>query len=231
MATNIKPIKLYDAPGGPNPPKVEMILNELGVPYETITVLFQDLKKPEYEAINPNGRVPSIVDPNNNNLTLWESGAIVEYLIDRYDNQRLLSFPPGTPEDYHTKQWLYYQVSGQGPYYGQGVWFKRYHPEKVPSAVERYVNEAKRVTAVLDKWLAKQKEEHGTGNNGPWLVGDKVTYADISFVPWQRVAKFFKEDGYNMEEYPHVQEWFDKLASRPPIKKVIDAVIAKEQRH
>src|SRR4051812_39387587 len=98
---NIKPIKLY-GDGGPNPPKVQILLEELGLPHEVISVPWADIKKPEYTAINPNGRIPSIQDPNTG-ITLWESGAIIEYLIDKYDTDHKLSFEPGTNEAYHTK--------------------------------------------------------------------------------------------------------------------------------
>lgn len=110
----IKPITIYGQ-GGPNPPKVAMVAEELGLPYTIIATPFSDVKKPEYLAINPNGRLPSIHDPNTN-LTLWESGAIIEYFIETYDKEHKLSFTPGTPEYFHAKQWLYFQVSGQGPY-------------------------------------------------------------------------------------------------------------------
>ncbi|KAJ2988560.1 hypothetical protein NUW58_g3907 [Xylaria curta] len=126
MTSSLKPIKAYGK-GGPNPPKVIMILEELGLPYEIVSVQFADVKKPEYTAINPNGRLPAIHDPNTG-LTLWESGAIVEYLVETYDKENKISFPKGSNESYLTKQWLYYQTTGQGPYFGQAVWFTRYHP-------------------------------------------------------------------------------------------------------
>ncbi|KAH8692256.1 glutathione S-transferase [Talaromyces proteolyticus] len=221
MSQNIKPIKVYGQGPSPNPLKLHIILKELGIPYEITLVPFTDVKKPEYLAINPNGRLPSIYDPNTN-ITLWESGAIVEYIIERYDTEHLLSFPAGTPEAYYTKQWLYFQTSGQGPYYGQMSWFIKFHPEKVPSAVDRYTNEVNRITGVLDKWLSKQKEEHGTSNNGPWLVGGKPTYADFAFVPWQRMAAMFADpEKYNQESYTYVSEWLGKMLSR---KSVIDAI-------
>ncbi|GAP92818.2 putative glutathione S-transferase [Rosellinia necatrix] len=119
MAPSLKPIKAYGK-GGPNPPKVIMILEELGLPYEIEDVQFADVKKPEYLAVNPNGRLPAIYDPNTD-LTLWESGAIVEYLVETYDKDNKISFPRGSNESYLTKQWLYYQTTGQGPYYGQAV--------------------------------------------------------------------------------------------------------------
>ena len=218
MSSQIKPIKVWGQ-GGPNPPKVAIILAELGLPHEIVPIQFSEVKKPEYLAINPNGRIPSIHDPNTG-LTLWETGAIIEYLMERYDTEHRLSFAPGTPDSYHAKQWLYFQVSGQGPYYGQAVWFKKYHPEQLPSAVERYVKEINRVTGVLDKYLAQQKEEHG-GSDGPWLVGNKMSFADLAFVPWQGVlGRLFEKDEYDDEKYPHVKEWIGKMMSREKVKAV-----------
>jgi glutathione S-transferase len=219
MSPQIKPIKVWGQ-GGPNPPKVAFILEELDLPYEIIATPLSDIKKPEYLAINPNGRLPSIHDPNTN-LTLWESGAIVEYLIEVYDTKHQFSFAPGTPESYHAKQWLFFQVSGQGPYFGQLGWFLKFHAEQLPSAIERYVNEVNRVVGVLEGWLAKQKQEYGDsdGSDGPWLVGNKYSYADIAFIQWQRViAMVTAKDQYNLDNFPHVKEWLGKMTSREAIK-------------
>jgi glutathione S-transferase len=223
MSAQIKPIKVWGE-GGPNPPKVTIILGELGLPSEIIPVPFSDVKKPEYLAINPNGRLPSIHDPNTG-ITLWESGAIVEYLIERYDKDHKLSFALGTPEYYHAKQWLFFQVSGQGPYYGQASWFKKFHPEHIPSALDRYVKELHRVTNVLEGWLARQKEEHGSsvGFDGPWLVGNKLSYADIAFILWQKIiAVVLDKDEYNEEDFPHVNEWLGRLTSRETVKSALE---------
>lgn len=221
MSSQIKPIKVWGQ-NGPNPPKVGIILEELGLPYEVNPIPLSDVKKPEYLAINPNGRVPAIHDPNTD-ITLWESGAIIEYLIERYDTTHRLSFAPGTPESYHAKQWLYFQVSGQGPYYGQLAWFKRYHPEQVPSAIDRYAKEVNRVSGVLDGFLAQQKEKHGRGD-GPWLVGNKLSYADIAFIPYQRILSMLLEkDVYDADNYPHVKEWLGKMTSRETVKKVFES--------
>ena len=111
MGSTLKPIKLYGA-SGPNPPRVQIILEELGLPHNIVDINITEVKKPEYLAINPNGRLPAIHDPNTN-ITLWESGAILEYLVERYDTEHLISFPQGSPESYHTKQWAFYQTSGQ----------------------------------------------------------------------------------------------------------------------
>jgi glutathione S-transferase len=222
-SSTLKPIKAYGK-AGPNPPKVLMILEELNLAHEIEDVPFSDVKKPEYLAINPNGRLPAIHDPNTN-LTLWESGAIVEYLIERYDTERKVSFAPGSNEAYHAKQWLYFQVTGQGPYYGQAYWFRNYHGEKIQSAIDRYTNEVKRVTAVLEGQLAREKELHSgdAGFDGPWLVGNKLSYADIAFVPWQAsIVKTFTASGdYDEAEFPLVTEWLAKLSARESVKKAM----------
>jgi len=118
MANPLKPITLYGSIHGPNPPKVAMILHELSIPFEVNPIPVSEIKLPPYLAINPNGRLPSIYDPNKD-LTLWESGAIIEYLISEYDREGKITYPSGSNEDYLCKQWLYFQASGQGPYYGQ----------------------------------------------------------------------------------------------------------------
>ena len=217
-SSQLKPIKVWGK-GGPNPPKVAMILGELGLPYEAVSISLADIKKPPYLAINPNGRLPSIYDPNTD-LTLWESGAIVEYLIERYDTTHKLSFAPGTADAYHAKQWLFFQVSGQGPYYGQASWFEMFHPEKLPSALERYLNEVHRITGVLEKHLASVQID--ADSDGPWLVGNKMSYADIAFISWQiTVTKVHRIDQYNPDDFPHVKKWLDKMTSRPTIKGVM----------
>lgn len=221
MSSDIKPIKVWGQ-GGPNPPKVAMILEELGLPHEIVPTQLSEVKEPEYLAINPNGRLPAIHDPNTD-ITLWESGAILEYLIERYDTKQRLSFAPGTAESYHAKQWLFFQVSGQGPYYGQAAWFKKFHHEKLPSALDRYTKEVNRVSGVLEGWLAQQKKKHA-GTDGPWLVGDKFSYADLAFVSWQRViGMILAKDEYDEDDFPHVKEWISKIASREKVKNVLES--------
>ena len=105
--SSFQPIKIYGK-GGPNPPKIAMLVRELSLPHEIIPQSFPSLKEPEYLAINPNGRMPAIHDPNTG-LTIWESGAIIEYLIEKYDTERKMSFAPGTDEYWHAKQWLFFQ--------------------------------------------------------------------------------------------------------------------------
>jgi len=218
MSSQIKPIKVWGK-AGPNPPKVAIVLEELGVPYEIDAIAISDVKNPDYVAINPNGRVPAIYDPNTD-LTLWESGAIVEYLIERYDTTHKLSFAPGTAESYLAKQWLFFQTTGQGPYYGQAIWFTKYHAEQLPTAIERYIKEINRVTGVLEGHLARQKVN--ADSDGPWLVGNKFSYADLAFIPWQVIAtKAFGGDKFNADSFPHVKQWLDKMTSRESVKAVM----------
>jgi glutathione S-transferase len=105
-----------------------------------------------------------------------ESNAILQYIVDKYDKERKISTADGD-DKFVELQWLYFQASGQGPYFGQAGWFSYYHPEKVPSAVERYKKEIIRVLGVLESVLSKQE----------WLVGGKLTIADISFIPYVQV--------------------------------------------
>ncbi|KAF2873125.1 glutathione S-transferas-like protein [Massariosphaeria phaeospora] len=223
MASEIKPIKIWGV-GGPNPPKVAMIVKELGIPHEIVPISFPDLKKPEYLAINPNGRMPAIQDPNSG-LTLWESGAIIEYLVERYDKDHKLSFPAGTNEAYLAKQWLFFQASGQGPYYGQAAWFIKLHPEKLPSAIERYTKEIERITAVLEGHLAQEKEKSGAGSSGPWLVGGRISYADVAFLSWQVIIQSVVKEGFDQSKFPLVDEWVKKMQKREVIEEVMDAAM------
>lgn len=161
-------------------------------------------------SINKSCRVPAIHDPNTD-ITLWESGAIINYLIETYDKDNKFQ-PTGTKEKFEAQQWLFFQVSGQGPYFGQWTWFSFFHPEKIPSAIERYANEIKRVTKVLDTALEGKE----------YLVENKLTYADLSFVSWYQVAT--KYPGLGLEDFkstcPNFVNWMGKMFERPAIKKV-----------
>ena len=230
--STLKPIIVYGQ-GGPNPPKVAMILAEIGLPHTIEAIQFDKVKDPYYTAINPNGRLPSIHDPNASPpLTLWESGAIVEYLIETYDTDHKISFPKGTNEAYLAKQWSYFQASGQGPYYGQFIWFKKFAPEDVPLAKTRYSNEIARVTGVLEKWLTKQTEEYGDDetkkSKGPWLVGNKCSYADIVFFMWQFMASIMlSADEFDSEKFPAVKDWLARLKELKVVKEAAEATEAQ----
>ncbi|GIJ92508.1 glutathione S-transferase, nitrogen catabolite repression regulator [Aspergillus pseudoviridinutans] len=205
------PISLWSHSIGANSWKVAMILEELNIPYTHKFIDFPEMKQEPYVSINPNGRVPAIED-SNTGITLWESGAIIEYLVATYDKQNTISFTAGSKEDYQTKQWLYFQVSGQGPYFGQAAWFLRYHSENVPSAIERYINEIKRVLRVLD----------GALKNKDYLVGDQYTYADAVFVPWFTIMTSFTDEMNLDGKFPSVHAWLTRLKTAPAIAKVLD---------
>lgn len=111
-----------------------------------------------------------------------------------------------------------YTDTSKGPYFGQLAWFKKFHPEPVPSAEERYSNEVKRVSGVLEGYLKRQK----TNGDGPWLVGDRISYADISFLSWQLIAVTFFAGAYDPSEFPTVTAWVEKMKNRPAIKKVTE---------
>ncbi|EEP75898.1 hypothetical protein UREG_00745 [Uncinocarpus reesii 1704] len=208
----LKPLQIHGSVAAPNPFKVAIVLSELGLPYEFIDVPYSELKGPAFTAINPNGRSPALVDPNNDNFTIWESGAIINYVITQYDTEHKLSFPIGTKEYHLTQQWLHFQMSGQGPYFGQWYWFQNYHDEKIPSAIERYAKEVKRVTNVLDGWLADKQ----------FLVGDKCTFADLAFIPWQ--SGLPEMTGLNVEsEVPNAHRWLESMRNKPEVAKVIKA--------
>ncbi|THV68168.1 putative glutathione S-transferase [Aureobasidium pullulans] len=208
---SLKPILLHGHAGGPNPWKVVLLLKELNIPYEHKLWDFPDLKKPEYEKLCPNGRTPTIEDPNTG-ITLWESGAILEYLIEEYDKENKFTYT-SSPEKYQLKQWLHFQVSGQGPYFGQRVWFNIYHADKIPSAIDRYSKEIKRVLTVLDKHLKDQGTDY--------LVGDKYTYADLAFIPWNLLLPFIfgeESEAFHAEvkkELPTYHAWFERIMARP----------------
>jgi glutathione S-transferase len=192
---------------------VVIVLEELGVPYETEYVDMADLKKPPFEKINPNGRVPAIHDPNTG-ITLWESGAIIEYLADTYDKENKVTYST-FPEKYYVKQWIAFQISGQGPYFGQAAWFERFHPEKLPSAIKRYQDQVVRVFYVLN--LALEGKEY--------LVGDKCTIADLAFITWDSLSPWFFGDEFESLEipkkYPAYWAWKQRLLERPAVKKAL----------
>ncbi|EPS94705.1 glutathione S-transferase C-terminal-like protein [Fomitopsis schrenkii] len=212
-----KQFTLFTHKGGPNGWKVAFVLTELDLTYESIYLDFNKLeqKATAHTQHNPNGRIPTLIDHTNNDFTVWESNAIIVYLAEKYDTTHRVS--AATPEDkIRQLQWLFFQASGQGPYFGQAIWFKVYHHEKVPSAVERYQKETVRVLGVLNGVLEKQE----------WLVGGKPTVADFAFVSWNNAGLGTVLVDYpdvNVEkDFPAFWKWHTTLIARPSIKKVLD---------
>jgi glutathione S-transferase len=163
--------------------------------------------------------MPALRDPNNGDVTIWESGAIIQYLITTYDINQKLSFPPNSPASWHATQYLFFQVSGQGPYYGNGFYFAKFAQPPNDAAVERFIKEAERVTGVLDGMLAKAEAD---ADGRKWLVGGKCSYADLSFVPYQLIARLvFKDMGFDEGKFPEVKKWVDAMFVRESVKKVL----------
>ncbi|KAH9915266.1 thioredoxin-like protein [Epithele typhae] len=192
---------LYSAIGlAPNPWKVVIILEELGLEYESIYLDTGkgDQKLESHTKHNPNGRVPTLIDYKNDEFVVWESCAIVQYLIEKYDTEHKISFA-GLEDRILLSQWLFFQASGQGPYFGQAGWFTFYHHETVPSAIERYRNEIVRVIGVLDSTLATRQ----------W---NRAAIGYALQVGW---------DGLNVDEFPHFKRWHNELLARPAVAKTI----------
>ncbi|TFK90921.1 glutathione S-transferase C-terminal-like protein [Polyporus arcularius HHB13444] len=213
-----KQFTLYTHKSGPNGWKVAFVLEELGLSYHSIYIDFikQEHRAPEHTQYNPNGRIPTLIDHHNGDFVIWESNAILLYLVDKYDKEHKISV--ADEKDRHGLfQWLFFQASGQGPYYGQVFWFKNAHPEPVPSAVERYQNEILRVFGVLDGVLAKQPSG--------WLVGGKLTIADLSFVMWDLAAMTTalkdRPDVDVEKTYPAFYAWHQRLLKYESVAKLL----------
>jgi len=209
-------IELWSWPT-PNGQKVHVALEELGLPYEVVPVNIGtgDQFKPEFLAITPNHRIPAIVDPDGPDgkpLALFESGAILIYLGEK--TGRLIPADPRAR--FICLQWLMFQMGGVGPMFGQYNHFADYAPEKLPYAVERYTNEVKRLTRVLDKRLGEAE----------WLAGSEYSIADIASFPWVRHANGRAVD---LADYPNVKRWLDAIAARPAVQRGL-AVLADQRR-
>lgn len=185
--------------------------------YEIKSFKFDDIKKKPFIDVNPNGRTPAIEDPNTG-LTVWESGAIFQYLIEQYDTPAHKLSYSTLHERHHCNQYLHFQTSGQGPYFGQCGWFQHLHQEKFPSAIERYANEIKRILGVLEGILAAKPAD------AQWLVGDKMTFADMAFVPWNyRLSEVLVQSWDEVwEGMPHVRAWHERMVELPSWKKCME---------
>jgi GST-like protein len=198
-------IDLYTAPT-PNGWKASVVLEELEIPYEvhTINLLGGDQKQPEYLAINPNGRIPTIVDREADNFAVFESGAIMIYLAEKAG--RLL--PSDAKGRSQVIQWVMFQMGGVGPMMGQANVFYRYFPEKLQPAIDRYQNECRRLFEVLDTRLADNE----------WLAGD-YSIADIANWCWVRTYKW---SGVRIDGLDHLVRWMDTIKARPACEKGVE---------
>jgi GST-like protein len=197
-------IQLYTW-GTPNGKKVSIMLEEIGMAYQThpVNLVQGEQFRPEYLAINPNNKIPSIVDtegPEGKPLTLFESGAILMYLAEK--SGRFL--PADMRPRYTVIQWLMFQMGGVGPMFGQANYFYRMQ-EKVPAAIERFHKEALRLYGVLDKELGQRE----------FLAGE-YSIADIATYPW-----VWRHEMHHvkLEDFPNVKRWYKTIAARPAVQR------------
>lgn len=160
--------------------------------------------------------MPAIEDPNTG-LTIWETGAILQYVIEQYDTDHHLSFDT-LKERHQCNQWLHFQTSGQGPYFGQAGWFIHLHAEKLPSAIERYTAEIRRVLGVLEGELAARPVD------AAWLVGGRMSFADLAFAPWNnRLAEVLVQPWDDVwAGLPHVRAWHERMVALPSWTRAMD---------
>jgi GST-like protein len=195
-------IELYTA-STPNGWKASIALEELRLPYKVhaIDLSAGEQKSEGYLQINPNGRIPAIIDREANDLAVFESGAILLYLAEKAGKLLPLDLPGRTM----VTQWIMFQVGGIGPMQGQANVFYRYLPEKIPLAIERYQHETRRLYSVLDSQLADNQ----------YLAGD-FSIADICNWTWVSIHDWA---GVSLEGLPRLQRWYDELAQRPAFIK------------
>jgi GSH-dependent disulfide-bond oxidoreductase len=196
----------------PNGHKVHIMLEECGLPYRVIPVDIGagDQFKHEFLAISPNNKIPAIVDPegpDGTRFAMFESGAILLYLATK--TGRFL--PASTADRYRVMQWLMFQVGHIGPLLGQAHHFRIYATEKIPYAIDRYTNEARRLYGVLDRQLGRSK----------YVACNELTLADIAMFPWLRS---WKNQGIDWTEFPQLKGWFDEIAARPAVQRGVQVL-------
>jgi len=198
-------IDLYTA-STPNGWKASITLEELEIPYETHAVDLSagDQKQEDFLAINPNGRIPAIVDRSAGGIPVFESGAIMIYLAEK--GGRLL--PTDAAGRARTLSWLMFQMGGVGPMMGQANVFYRYFPEKLQPAIDRYQNESRRLFEVLERGLSDSE----------WLAGE-YSIADIANWSWVRTHKW---SGVSVEGLPHLENWRERMRERPACQRGVD---------
>jgi len=198
-------IKFYYS-GAPNPMKVALFLEEAGLPYEPIPVDTRkgDQHKPEYLAINPNAKVPAIVDGD---ATVFDSNAILLYL-----GEKTGKFMPGKGDKARGEllSWLMFIASGVGPYSGQAVHFRNYAPDKIEYAINRYMYEAQRHYGILEARLAKQK----------YMVGGSYTIVDMALWGWARLIPVALGEAA-WAKFPHLKKLIDEISARPAAARAL----------
>ncbi len=198
----------------PNSVKVPIALEELGLSYELkgVNVRKGEQKNPEYLALNPNGKVPVLIDPTGNGkspLVLTESAAILIYLAEK--TGRLL--PASGEARARVFEQLFFHGSGLGPAFGQSGYFQKQAPEQIPLAITRFSTEAARVARLLDQVLSRSE----------FSAGNEFTIADIAHFGWLWRREFA---GIDLTDLPNIQRWYDQVLARQAVRKAIDRVTA-----
>ncbi|KAH7347511.1 glutathione S-transferase II [Plectosphaerella cucumerina] len=198
----------------PNGYKASIVLEELKEAYglryafQAIDIGKNIQKEPWFTAINPNGRIPAIVDHDNNDLPVFEGNAILSYLTRRYDPDHRISFPI-TDDDYtRAESWVGWQHGGIGPMQGQAGHFLNAAKEEIPWGIYRYVGETKRLFGILDEHLRDRE----------YVVGGRFSIADISLIGWVQGAPM---TGIDIYEFPAVKAWLDRVLARPAVQRGI----------
>jgi len=186
----------------PNGRKASIMLEEVGLPYNVhkIDITKNEQFTPEYVAINPNSKIPAIID-RDTEITVFESGAILIYLAEKTGK----FLPMEQKQRYQVLEWLMFQMGSVGPMFGQLNHFKKFAPEKIPYAIERYEKETLRIYGVLDKQLADNK----------FICGD-YSIADISTYPWVAIYEF---QGLTLDNHPNLKRWVEMLQERPAVQR------------
>ena len=203
-----RPIDLYYWPT-PNGWKITIFLEETGIPYKVIPVDITggDQFAPDFLEISPNNKMPAIVDPDGPGgepISVFESGAILIYLAEKAGH-----FLPQSPrERYLVLQWLMFQMGSVGPMLGQAHHFRRYAPEEIPYAIDRYTNEAARLYGVMDERLSEVE----------YFAGE-YSIADMAIYPW---LISHENQGQRMEDYPNLKRWFESVGSRPAVRRALE---------
>jgi GST-like protein len=209
-------LQLYSFPT-PNGVKVSIMLEEIGLPYEAhaVNIMQNETWTPEFLTLNPNGKIPAIIDPDGPGgqpLALFESGAILVYLADK--TGKLV--PPDAAGRYQAMQWVFFQMSSIGPMFGQVGFFYKFagkdYEDKRP--LQRYVDESKRLLGVLDTQLQGRD----------WIMGDQFTIADVSMLGWVRGLVGFYGAGevVGFDQFKRVGDWLERGLARPAVQRGLD---------
>lgn len=241
-------ITLFSHRSAPNGFKIAIILTELGFKFHTVYLDLQrqENKSPYYVELNPNARLPAIIDHDNKDVSVWESGAIVLYLC-RLAGPQCSLYSDDLAEQAQIDSWIFFQATGLAPMIGQALHFRYFHSETIDSAVARYVAEVRRLYSVVEMRLAEKREQLiiemddndtfilGTTplseskffDEPVWLVGDHCTVADLSFVTWNHVVERI---GVNLQDdFPEVYKWTRHMMRRPGVVRALSGLESSDE--